>query len=95
MMVHAGAKGVDAIFVMATPFEAAGVVLLGRFKIQVAALGLRNLMSAWPAPRFAANHGFFISSGAEGRNRDQLSLGVILYLLMSLGISMPEANLYL
>ncbi len=59
MMVHAGAKGVDAIFVMATPFEAAGVVLLGRFKIQVAALGLRNLMSAWPAPRFAANNGSY------------------------------------
>ena len=48
MMVHAGGKEWDAIFVMATPFEAAGVVLLGRFKIQVAALGLRNLMSAWP-----------------------------------------------
>ena len=79
MMVHAGAKGVDAIFVMATPFEAAGVVLLGRFKIQVAALGLRNLMSAWPAPRFAANNGSFMSSGAEGRNRDQYPSATVVH----------------
>ena len=92
MMVHAGAKGVDAIFVMVTPFEAAGVVLLGRFKIQVAALGLRNLMSASPAPRFAANNGSFMSSGAEGQIREHLSLVLMLYLLMPLGVSAPEAN---
>ena len=80
MMVHAGAKGVGAIVVMATPFEAAGVVLLGRFKIQVAALGLRNLMSAWPAPRFAANNGSFMSSGAEGRIQDHLCCAIPSYL---------------